>query len=117
MSTYAKYTPTGISGGGGGGGGGGVTSLNGETGAVTITAGTGISVTEPTGTTIQVANTGALDAFTIVQTPFGTAPTATTGNSTLTLTSTDNSVAITGNSTTNTINLSTAAEDVTFTAI
>jgi len=40
-----------------GGTGGGVTSLNGETGAITLAAGTGISVT-PSGSTITIAATG-----------------------------------------------------------
>lgn len=43
---------------GSGGGGGGVSSLNGETGAVNIVAGTGISVT-PAGQNITIANTGS----------------------------------------------------------
>lgn len=42
---------------GGGGSGGGVTSLNGETGAVTIVAGSGITVT-PSGQNITIAATG-----------------------------------------------------------
>jgi hypothetical protein len=50
--TYAKYSGAGS---GGGGGGGGVTSLNGETGAVTILGGTGITVT-PSGQDITIAN-------------------------------------------------------------
>lgn len=40
------------------GGSGGVTSLNGETGDVTLVAGSGISIT-PSGTNITIANTGA----------------------------------------------------------
>lgn len=41
-----------------GSGSGGVTSLNGETGAITLVAGTGISIT-PSGTNITIANTEA----------------------------------------------------------
>jgi hypothetical protein len=103
--TYARYTGGLSGGGGGGGGGGGVTSLNGETGALTIAAGTGISITEPNPTTIEVTNTGALDAFTIIQTDSGTYPTATTPDSTLTLHNTDGFINILGNSSTNTVNL------------
>lgn len=43
--------------GGGGGGSGGVTSLNGETGAVNLVAGTNISIT-PSGSNITIASTG-----------------------------------------------------------
>jgi hypothetical protein len=46
----------------GGGGGGGVTSLNGLTGALSIVAGTGISVT-PVGLTLVIATTGGLNAI------------------------------------------------------
>ena len=49
---YARYSGL----GGGGGAGGGVTSLNGESGAVNIVAGTGISVT-PSGQNITISNT------------------------------------------------------------
>lgn len=52
---YAKYSGIG---GGTGGGGGGVTSLNGETGAINLIAGTGITVT-PVGQNITIAATGA----------------------------------------------------------
>lgn len=52
---YAKYSGL----GGAGGGGGGVTSLNGETGAVNIVAGTNITVT-PSGSNITIASTGGL---------------------------------------------------------
>lgn len=48
--------------GGGGGPGGGVTSLDGLTGAVTLSAGTGITLT-PTGNDIEVASTGGYDAY------------------------------------------------------
>lgn len=51
---YAKYS--GI--GGGSGGGEGVTSLNGETGAINIVAGTGIAVT-PVGQNITISATGS----------------------------------------------------------
>ena len=54
MSLYATSR---FGGGGGGGGGGGVTSLNGETGAIDIVAGTGITVT-PTGQNIIISATG-----------------------------------------------------------
>jgi hypothetical protein len=105
--TYARYTGGLVgSGSGGGGGGGGVTSLNGETGALTLEAGTGISITEPNPTTIEVTNTGALDAFTIIQTDSGTYPTATTPDSTLTLHNTDGFISIVGNSGTNTVDFS-----------
>lgn len=57
---YAKY-----SGIGGGSGGGGVTSLNGETGAVILVAGTGISIT-PSGQNITIANTEAGGSVTSV---------------------------------------------------
>jgi len=42
---------------GSGGGGGGVTSLNGETGAVTLVAGTNVTIT-PSGSNITIASTG-----------------------------------------------------------
>ena len=42
----------------GGGGGGGVTSVNGDTGAITIAAGTGITVTAPTAGTVEIAASG-----------------------------------------------------------
>lgn len=51
--TYARYSGF----AGSGGGGGGVTSLNGETGAINITAGPGIVVT-PSGQTIEISATG-----------------------------------------------------------
>lgn len=41
---------------GAGNGSGGVTSLNGEVGDLTLTAGTGIAITTPTSTTIQIAS-------------------------------------------------------------
>lgn len=52
---YAKTAPQSPS------SGGGVTSLNSETGAVTITGGTGITITTPTSSTIQVASSSAGD--------------------------------------------------------
>jgi hypothetical protein len=55
------------------GSGGGVTSLNSETGALTITAGTGIAVTEPTATSIQIASTSAGD---VTLGAFGSTPNA-----------------------------------------
>jgi hypothetical protein len=50
---YARYSGL----GGGGGSGGGVTSLNSETGAITLLGGTGISIT-PSGQNITITNTG-----------------------------------------------------------
>lgn len=103
--TYAKYASLGP---GGGGGGGGITSINGNTNAAqTIAGGTGISVASSGGTT-TITNQGALDSFTIIQTPHGTSPTATTATSVLTLESTDSSITITGNSGTNTVNFQAA---------
>lgn len=64
---YAKASPQGAS----SGGGSGVTSLNSETGDLTITAGTGIAVTTPTSTTIQIASTSAGD---VTLTTFGSTP-------------------------------------------
>lgn len=55
-SGYARYN--GVL-GGGGGASGGVTSLNGETGALTLVAGSGISIT-PVGTNITIENKGTL---------------------------------------------------------
>lgn len=49
----------------GSGSGGGVTSLNGETGAISLIAGTGISIT-PSGTNITIANTEAGGSVTSV---------------------------------------------------
>lgn len=57
------------------------------------------------------------NAFSIIQTPAGTSPTATTPSSTLTLTSSNSSIVITGNSGTNTVDLVTAATPMTFQAI
>lgn len=54
-------------------GGGGVTSLNGETGAITLTAGTGIAITTPTSSTIQIASTSAGD---VTIGAFGSTPNA-----------------------------------------
>lgn len=50
--------------GGGGGGGGGVTSLNGESGAVVLLGGTGISVT-PVGQNITITNTSPSSGGTV----------------------------------------------------
>lgn len=52
MSQYSRYSPFFST--GGGGGGGGVTSLNGETGAVNLIAGSGITIT-PVGQNITIA--------------------------------------------------------------
>ena len=76
---YAKY-----SGFGGGSGGGGVTSLNSETGAVVLVAGTGISVT-PAGQNITITNTSPSSGGTVTSVSVvsanglaGTVATATT---------------------------------------
>lgn len=53
MSQYISYSSRNS----GGGGGGGVTTLNGETGAITLVAGSGISIT-PAGQNITIAATG-----------------------------------------------------------
>lgn len=55
----------------------------------------------------------ASDAFTIIQTPEGTAPTADSATDTLTFTSSGGTVTITGNSTTDTINFEAADGGVT----
>ena len=49
---YGSYPPS------GGGSGSGVTSLNGLTGALTLVAGTGITIT-PSGSNITIASTGS----------------------------------------------------------
>ena len=49
---------------------------------------------------------GGGDSFTTIQTPNGTSPVAESSADTLSLTSSDNSVVITGNSTTDTVNFS-----------
>ncbi len=51
------------------------------------------------------SGSGSSNAFTIIQPDSGTSPTATSGHTTLTLTSSDSSISITGNSVTNTIDL------------
>lgn len=56
----------------GGGGGGGVTSVNGDTGAITIAAGTGITVTAPTAGTVEIA--GTLTAPVVAVDNFGASP-------------------------------------------
>lgn len=53
--------------------GGGVTSLNGETGALTLVAGSGIAITTPTATTIQIASTSSGD---VTIGAFGSTPNA-----------------------------------------
>lgn len=68
MSAYLSYSAR------NGGGGGGVTSVNGLTGALTLAAGTGISLT-PAGNTITIASTGQ---------PTGNYITALTGDGTAT---------------------------------
>lgn len=67
MSFYGKYT-----GMGGGGGAGGVTSLDGLTGALTLVAGTGISIVDGA-TTITISSTSAGD---VTLTAFGSTPNA-----------------------------------------
>lgn len=62
---YASYPVVGSS--------GGVTSLNSETGAITLTAGTGIAITTPTSSTIQIASTSAGD---VTLGAFGSTPNA-----------------------------------------
>lgn len=58
-----------------------------------------------TGELDVVAASAASDSFTTIQTPAGTSPVATTSTSTLTLTSSDNSMIITGNSGTDTVDI------------
>lgn len=57
---------------------------------------------------IEGGGGGGSDSFAIWQTPFGTAPTATSTMDTMTLTSSDDSLTITGNSSTDTINFQNA---------
>lgn len=64
---YAKTAPQQAS------AGGGVTSLNSETGAITLTAGTGIAITTPTSSTIQIASTSSGD---VTVGAFSSSPTA-----------------------------------------
>lgn len=90
-----------------GGSGGGVTSLNSETGAVTLVGGTGITVT-PAGQNITITATGAVNSFTTIQPDFGTAPVADSATDTLTLTSLDGTITVTGNASTDTIDLQVA---------
>jgi len=90
--------------------GGGIESINGDsTAAQVIAAGSGISVSSSDGTT-TITNTGAAsDSFTIIQPDHGTSPTASSSTDTLTLTSSDGSVYIDGNSTTKTIDFTSVA--------
>ena len=60
MSQYTKYPVS-----GGGGGGGGVSSVNTLTGALTLAAGTGITIT-PSGNTLTIASTGGTGTVTSV---------------------------------------------------
>lgn len=62
--------------------------------------------------TNPVNSASSSNAFTVIQTPAGTSPTATSSASTLTLTSTDGSVTITGNSATNTVDFSVSGTSV-----
>lgn len=55
------------------------------------------------GAWVQISGGGGGNAFTIIQTPAGTSPTADSPDSTLTLTSSDSTVTITGNSATDTV--------------
>jgi fibronectin-binding autotransporter adhesin len=93
-----------------GGGGGGVSSINGQTGTVTLVAGTGISVT-PAGGNITIAATGGggSDSFKTIQPDNGTSPIATSPTDTLTLHNTDGNIVITGNSGTDTITFNLAS--------
>ena len=63
------------------------------------------------GSTWQPIDTGgvASNSFVIIQTPSGTSPTATSPTDTLTFTSSDNSITITGNATTDTIDFKVAS--------
>ena len=58
------------------------------------------------------ASGSGIDSFSLFQVPFGTSPTATGPNQTLTFTSVDGSVVITGNSLTDTIDFSSAGAGV-----
>jgi hypothetical protein len=79
---------------------------------VTIKSGSGnvanVVLTLPTTSGTLATSAGSGDSFNIIQTPSGTAPTAT-GQSTLTLTSSDSSVTIIGDSTTDTIDFKASA--------
>lgn len=77
-----------------------------------------ITLTLPTASGTLVTSAGIGNSFTTIQTPAGTSPVADSSSDTLTLTSSNNSITITGNSTTDTIDLITAAvaaPDVTYT--
>jgi hypothetical protein len=79
---------------------------------VTIKSGSGnvanVVLTLPTTSGTLATSAGSGDSFNIIQTPSGTAPTAT-GQSTLTLTSSDSSVTIIGDSVTDTIDFKASA--------
>jgi putative lipoic acid-binding regulatory protein len=66
---------------------------------------------------IPVSGGSSSPAFGIFQTPHGTYPTATIPTDTLTFTSSDNSVTITGNSTSDTINFQVASSGGTVTSV
>lgn len=86
----------------------GVSSLNGLTGNILLVGGAGISVGSAGGTiTITNLNPLASDSFTVMQTPMGTSPVATSPMSTLTWANTDGTITITGNALTDTITLGT----------
>lgn len=76
-----------------------------QTSNTTLTVASG-AITADTTITLPV-NSGTVStaSFKIVQTPLGTSPTATSPTDTLTLTSSDNSVSITGNSSTDVIDI------------
>jgi Head domain of trimeric autotransporter adhesin len=77
--------------------GSGIATINGASGPnILIVGGTGINV-NTTSNTLTISNTGAEDSFTIMQTPLGTSPTATSPNDTLTFANTDGTLSITGN--------------------
>ena len=59
----------------------------------------------------------ASNSFVIIQTPSGTSPTATSPTDTLTFTSSDNSISITGNAGTDTIDLTVAGAGAAITAL
>lgn len=109
---YIAYPVT----GGGGGPSLPVSIANGGTGETTASAAINALLPPQTGDSGKFLTTNgtsaswgsptAVDSFTIFQTPAGTYPTALTPTSTMTFTSNDGSLTITGNSSTNTIDFS-----------
>jgi hypothetical protein len=81
----------------------------------TITAGTGISIADGNGVAGNptITNTGALLSFTTIATPAGTNPVADSATDTLTFTSSDLSVTITGTAGTDTIDFVVASAPAT----